>query len=98
MTLPTNTSPDVVVLRNGSLISMAFFQTIQDHVLQQLPTLIPGSDYTVKQMCREAFWLSLSDGERRSAGACVLNMVETGQLKLTCRGRNSGNAYRYRPF
>ena len=80
-----NTKPtELVALLNGTRVDKKFYDSILVQIKGRLVRLTPGRShtYTAKELCGPGFWMGLSNGECRTAGMCVVNMVELGELPL----------------
>lgn len=96
-----NANNDAVTLRIRDKAKKQFYERIlYDHILhgikERIPSLVPGSNYTVKEICGVEFWDSLVGVERNIAGKFAVNMVEQGYLPLEKAGRRSDNSALYR--
>ena len=95
MTHPTNASAEKVLLHDGSQVDAEFYERIRHHVTGQLRIGDLGQTRTLRQICSKNFWLNLSNGERRLAGLCVMNMVKKAELPLASAGKDSSHSQRY---
>jgi len=71
-----------IMLYDGYTVPEKFYNVVLYQVREILPALIPGEKYTLELLCGDAFWLPLSDGQRRMAGRCMAHMVNNDQLPL----------------
>ena len=70
------------VLNHGLTVTEVFFYALFHQVEGILPELIPGEKYTLEMLCGPTFWDSLTNGQKRIAGRCMVLIVETGLLPL----------------
>jgi len=83
MTNSTNQTTTFLVLHGGTPpINKDFYVRIKRHVLDRLPTLRSGVPSELKQICSPEFWGTLTEGEHRTAGICVANMVAHSEIPL----------------
>lgn len=86
---------NINVFSTQETVSHDFFQIVADAIEQRIPVLPQHIPFTVKQLCGEQFWNSLSDGDKRTAGGYVSYMVNQQVLPLIDTGRNSSNSKVY---
>ena len=70
-----STTSSAIELRDGSRVSFAFYNRLEQHVIARTKVLDPACIYTLKQFCGSDYWLGLTNGERRMAGVCVVDMA-----------------------
>ena len=71
-----------VVMYDGYPIPKAFFDQIQQQLEKTLPTLKRSGRYKARPVLGEAFWESLTNGERRMAGKCLAHLVSLKRVPL----------------
>lgn len=71
-----------MMLCNGRSADHDFLNLIRVVVAERLRSLPPGAKFPLKDICGEDFWKELDDGERRTAGHCMMHLVKTGELPL----------------
>lgn len=47
-----------------------------------IPHMLPGHSFTLRAMCGDEFWLSLSKGQKSLAGTFMTQMVMNGDFEL----------------
>jgi hypothetical protein len=62
--------------------SAAFYTAVRLQVEEVIPGMERGVKYTLEMLCGDAFWRTLSDGEKRMAGRCMAHMVVNKRLPL----------------
>lgn len=72
----------VVLLHDGTSVSGALYGQVRVQVEGILDALEHGERYTLEMLCGPEFWRGLSDGDRRTAGICMSDMVRNGILPL----------------
>lgn len=80
-----NCVPTHIMLFDGHNVytaSAAFYTTIRLQVEEVIPAMERGVKYTLEMLCGDAFWRTLSDGEKRMAGRCMAHMVANKRLPL----------------
>ena len=71
-----------IVLNYGLTVPEVFFYDLFQQVKDIIPGMIPGVKYTLDMLCGESFWDLYTDGQKRTAGRCMVYMVESGMLPL----------------
>lgn len=79
MTMTTNIN---VLLYDGYTVTKIFYDSIRQQVEASIPALERDARYTLEMLSDKEFWGPLSDGERRTAGRCMSDMVERKILPL----------------
>ena len=82
MTDSTNPTTTFLMLKDSTVVSKDFYVEIKRHVLGRLTTLPAGMSRELRQICGPDFWGTLSNGDRRTAGICVSNMVAQHEVPL----------------
>jgi len=75
-----------IILYDGDTtytVSAVFFNAVRCQIEEVIPALERGKAYRTEDLCGDAFWKILNDGERRMAGRCVAHMVARGMLPLS---------------
>ncbi len=81
------TTPSVVVAASTTQPPEArdLYGIVKDHLkesLTKMSAISARQPLSLKQICSQDFWSSLSDGDRRQAGQYVAVMVRDGELQL----------------
>ena len=84
-----------IVFEDGFSAPRAFFESVEERVLEIIPALLRGHGYTLEDLCGPDFWGSLSDGQRRLAGRCMAFMVKKGMLPLEFSGHICASPKQY---
>ena len=71
-----------ITLNNGRTLDKDFLDRVKCAVERRTELLPPDVKFTLKMICGEGFWTPLDHGERRTAGMCMVHLVETGGLPL----------------
>lgn len=71
-------------------------QAVLEDVLNQIPYLFPGVEYTLKGICTARFWANFPPGTHRGQGLYISTLVKTGVLPLVACGRNTSKSKLYR--
>lgn len=71
-----------VLLSDGYPVAQVFYDSIRQQVEAALPALERDAQYTLEMLCCKEFWGKLSDGDRRTAGRCMSDMVKQKLLPL----------------
>jgi len=71
-----------VLLSDGYSVTKTFYDSVRQQVEDALPALERDVRYTLEMLCDKEFWRRLSDGDRRTAGRCMSDMVEKKLLPL----------------
>ena len=72
--------------------------SLKEQISEQVSLLMPGTEYTLRQICGEEFWLCLDSDkhEPNTAGACVVQLAKHGVIPLhDTRKTDSANAHLY---
>jgi hypothetical protein len=80
-----NGLPTHIMLYDGHNVytaSATFYTAVRLQVEEVIPVLERDVKYKLEMLCGEAFWRTLSDGEKRMAGRCMAHMVANGLLPL----------------
>ena len=91
--------PTHVILHDGHevyTVSAAFYNDVRLKVEEILPALERHEKYTLKELCGEEFWDSLTNGEKSMAGRCMASMVVNNLLPLRFADHKHEYAKRYR--
>ena len=84
----------LILLNDGTSVSLDFYEAILFQVEEVLPALEYGVNYTAKMLCGETFWTSIK-GDCSLAGRCLADMVAQEKLPLTSTGVTAQNAQQY---
>jgi hypothetical protein len=84
-----------LILDNSCTVSQSFYTGIREQVTDIFPALLPDVEYTLQMLCGPEFWESLTDGERRLAGKCMVDMVKNELVPYTdaCKSCQSPKVY-----
>jgi len=77
-------------------IPAALYNAIRLQVEEIIPAMERGVEYTLEMLCGDAFWQTLTDGERRMAGRCLAHMVANKRLPLRFVGCPHEHPKKYR--
>ena len=77
--MTTNQTRDFI---NGQWIERSLANSVKNQVNTRLSVLPRGIDFRLKQICGEAFWYSLTKGERIKAGLLISYLVGRHELPL----------------
>ena len=69
-----------IQLRNGRSVNFDFLILIRGIVTDRISVLLPNMKYTLAKICGEAFWENIDNGERRTAGHCMVHLVTMEEL------------------
>lgn len=72
----------MIRLSNGRNVAPDFLALIQCVVEERLPSLSTGAELTLRNICGEDFWGSLEPGEQKTAGWCMVHLVERRMLPI----------------
>lgn len=64
------------------MVMQTLYDSVRKRVENALPAMEQNERYTLEMLCGQDFWELLSDGERRTAGRCMSDMVERKLLPL----------------
>ena len=73
----------LLVLDNRCTVSPSFYTEIREQVTYIFPALLPHVKYTLQMLCGSEYWNALTDGERSSAGKCMVHMVKNELVPYT---------------
>lgn len=76
------TAGESITLLTSRHVPTALYEAVQREVEESLPGMEPDQPYTLAVLCGKAFWDQLSDGDRRSAGICMSDIVAKSLLPL----------------
>ena len=58
-------------------------KAVRQQIMEIIPAMRYGTLYTVKDMCGDEFWETLTVGQQRTAGKIAVQLVNLGQVPLT---------------
>lgn len=73
---------NIIFLYDGYSVSEKLYMAVLYQVEEVIPAMECDVKYTLKMLCGDAFWRTLSDGEKRMAGRCMAHMVVNKRLPL----------------
>jgi len=71
-------------------------QAVLEDVSNQIQYLLPGVEYTLKDICTARFWANFPPGTHRGQGLYISTLVKKGLFPLVACGRNSSKSKLYR--
>jgi len=71
-----------ILLSDGHTVNQDLFNVVREQVKKVIPALENQNKYTLEMLCGDAFWESLSNGDRRTAGRCMVHLIDQNQLSL----------------
>jgi hypothetical protein len=71
-----------LVLKYNLVVPEVFFYALLHQVEEIYPAMIPGEIYELKVLCGKDFWSLYTNGQKKTAGKCMVHMVENGMLPL----------------
>ena len=84
------------VFPNGRSFPMRLVTSLKAQIITRAPQLVPGHEYTLREICGEDYWLSWVAHEPNEAGRCALQLTLFGQVPLLdTEERDSANAHLY---
>jgi len=87
-----------LVLNDGLTVTEVFFYELLHQVDDIRPAMIPGEKYELKVLCGKDFWSLYTNGQKKTAGRCMVHMVENGMLPLHfAEGRHEYPKLYWRP-
>lgn len=78
-----NSVPTHIMLYDGDdvyTVPAELYNAVRFQVEEVIPAMERGVKYTLEMLCGDAFWRTLSDGDRRKAGRCMAHMVANNRL------------------
>ena len=90
-----NNTKVYLVFKDGFAAPKALYKSVKEQVQEIIPALSSGSALTLEDLCGADFWGSLTDGQRRLAGRCMVFMVRNGKLPLEFTGHICASPKRY---
>jgi hypothetical protein len=100
-TLPTaktqdgKSSLELVTLHDGSKVSRAFYNRVQQAALSGIGNVPFAEPKTLRKICGPGFWLTLSSRDAITAGLCGVTMALRYELPLDLAGKDHQNAQLY---
>ena len=73
-------SNNPILLNNGCSVYPDILDYVRSVVETRIPVLSPDAVYTLKQICGEEFWGTLSKINKIDAGYCMVHFVEKREL------------------
>ena len=78
-----------VLLSNGRYVDADIFDIVCMYVGARIPVLSPDPVYTLKQICGDDFWSTLSPGDQKRAGWIMVHLVQRGLVPfMSIEGRH----------
>lgn len=94
--MKNETTAEMILLLDGSFtVPQKFYNKIREQVTDIVPALVPDVEYTMKLLCGPEYWDSLTNGERQSAGKCMVYMVKNELIPYSnaCKSCQSPKVY-----
>lgn len=72
----------MMVLDTGRSVPEPLYNSIKQHLEEQIPKLNRERTYKAEMLCGNEFWDSLHAGEQKKAGECIASMARQNILPL----------------
>ena len=90
------TPGDFYTFPDGSAFSKELVDGLVAQIVSRAPQLVRGHEMTLRKICGDTYWLSLTKGQRIDAGICGSRLTKGGYVPLVRTGnRNAANARLY---
>ena len=85
------------VMVEGLWYPKPFVESLTAQLNTRAPLLLPGRDYTLREVCGDGYWAREINGAGTVAGKCAIGLCKMGRVRLIdTNKRNSANHRLYR--